>query len=125
MTSNDHGATWSAPFGLPWPLTGDRHMVAYMSDGRLVITFRDQCPHSPGFKHFVAWVGTYDDIINHRPGQYRVKLGHHYGKPGDCGYSGIERLPDNTLVATTYIKYRDTPEKNSVVSYRFRLDELP
>jgi hypothetical protein len=42
----------------------------------------------------------------------------------DCGYPGVEVLPDGTIVATTYLKYTDGPEKNSVVSTRFNLAEL-
>ncbi|MCA9007130.1 MAG: exo-alpha-sialidase, partial [Planctomycetaceae bacterium] len=74
---------------------------------------------------FVAWVGTYDDIVNGRDGKYRVKLLHHHGRTGDCGYPGVELLPDGTLVATTYVKYRDNKDQNSVVAVRFKLDELP
>ena len=55
-------------------------------------------------------------------GQYRIKLLHSYSG-GDCGYPGLELLPDGTFVATTYIKYREGPEKNSVVSTRFTLAE--
>ena len=77
---------------------------------------------SPTSTHFVAWVGRYDDIVSGRDGQYRVKLLHSY-KGGDNGYPGLELLPDGTFVATTYIKYREGPEKNSVVSARFALRE--
>ncbi|HYH56631.1 MAG TPA: hypothetical protein VD772_08475, partial [Anseongella sp.] len=55
-------------------------------------------------------------------GQYRIKLLHSY-KGGDCGYPGLELLPDSAFVATTYVKYRPGPEKNSVVSVRFKLSE--
>ena len=41
----------------------------------------------------------------------------------DCGYSGLECLPDGTFVATTYVKYRTGPELNSIVSVRFCLEE--
>ena len=41
----------------------------------------------------------------------------------DCGYPGMELLPDNTIVAATYIKYRPGKQKHSVVSTRFRLAE--
>jgi len=122
MTSDDDGATWSAPVYTPWGLSGDRHMARYAPDGRLVVAFRDQAPDSPTRGHFVAWVGTYADILAGRPGQYRIKLLHSYAG-GDCGYPGLEVLPDATLVATTYIKYRPGPEKHSVVCTRFRLDE--
>jgi hypothetical protein len=122
MFSRDEGAAWSAPVDTPWGLTGDRHMGVYAQDGRLVIAFRDQAPQSPTRGHFVAWVGTYDDIRQGRPGQYRIKLLHSFAG-GDCGYPGVELLPDGTIVATTYIKYGNDARKHSVVSTRFRLEE--
>ena len=122
MTSNDEGRTWSATSPLPPGLFGDRHMPHYAADGRLVIAFRDTGPGSPTSKHFIAWVGRFEDIASGRDGQYRIKLLHsHHG--GDCGYSGLELLPDGTFVATTYIQYRAGSEKNSVVSTRFKLAE--
>ncbi len=123
MFSRDEAQTWSLPVDTPWGLTGDRHMGVYAPDGRLVIAFRDQAPGSPTKGHFVAWVGAYDDIRLGRPGQYRVKLLHSFAG-GDCGYPGMERLPDGTIVATTYIKYREGTERHSVVSTRFRLAEI-
>ena len=123
MTSDDEGANWSAPRQLLAALSGDRYMSRYTGDGRLVLVFRDTAAESPTKNHFVAWVGTYDDIISGREGQYRVKLLHsHAGM--DCGYPGLERLPDATFVATTYIKYRPGPVKHSVVSVRFTMAEL-
>ena len=74
----------------------------------------------------MAWVGTYDDIRNCRAGQYRLKLLHSYAtdKKHDTGYPGVELLPDDTLVVTTYVKYRPGPEKQSVVSVRLKLEEI-
>ena len=123
ITSDDEGRTWSAPKSLPFGLHGDRHMAHYAPDGRLVVCFRDTGIKSPTKTHFVGWVGRYEDIINGKEGQYRLKLIHSY-KGGDCGYPGLEFLPDGTLVATTYIKYREGPELNSVVSVRFKLTEI-
>jgi hypothetical protein len=120
MTSNDEGKTWTKPKPLPAGLFGDRHIARYAPDGRLVVAFRDTGKESSTKNHFVAWVGTYNDIITGRDGEYRIKLLHSY-KGGDCGYPGLERLPDNTFVATTYVKYRPGPEQNSVVSTRFKL----
>ena len=122
MFSRDEGETWTTPVDTPWGLTGDRHAGVQTKDGRLVIAFRDQAPLSPTQGHFVAWVGTYDDIRQGKPGQYRVKLLHGY-KLGDLGYSGVELLPDGTIVATTYIKYWNDDRKHSVVSMRFTLAE--
>ena len=123
MTSEDEGRTWSEARQLPADLSGDRHMARYASDGRLVVCFRDTAAKSSTKDHFVAWVGTYDDIVSGREGHYRVKLLHSYAGM-DCGYPGLECLPDGTLVATTYVKYAPGPEKHSVVSVRFTLDEL-
>jgi hypothetical protein len=124
MTSDDDGRTWSDSKPLPPGLFGDRHAARYAADGRLVVCFRDTggAYGSPTSTHFIAWVGRYEDIVNGRDGQYRVKLLHSY-KGGDNGYPGVELLPDGTFVATTYIKYREGPEKNSVVSARFKLSE--
>lgn len=122
MFSRDEGATWSEPVDAPWALTGDRHNGVLTQDRRLVIAFRDQAPESPTKGHFVAWVGTYDDIRQGRPGQYRIKLLHGYIK-GDLGYPGVELLPDGTVVATTYLKYWGDDRKQSVVSTRFTLAE--
>jgi photosystem II stability/assembly factor-like uncharacterized protein len=113
--SQDSGQSWSEAVDTPWTLTGDRHQGRYTSDGRLVVAFRDQAPDSPTLHHFVAWVGTYDDIRNGRDGQYRVKLLHN-NAGFDCGYPGVERLSDDTIVATTYVKYWDDERKHSVVS---------
>jgi len=123
MFSRDEAQTWSEPVDTPWGLTGDRHMGVYAPDGRLVIAFRDQAPDSPTRSHFVAWVGAYDDIRQRRPGQYRVKLLHSYAG-SDCGYPGVELLTDGVIIATTYIKYRLGKEKHSVVSVRFKMDEI-
>ncbi|MFZ2277436.1 MAG: sialidase family protein [Prosthecobacter sp.] len=122
MFSRDEGKTWTTPVNTPWGLTGDRHAGVFTKDGRMVVAFRDQALNSPTKGHFVAWVGTYDDIKNSRPGQYRIKLLHSYAeRAGDCGYPGVELLPDGTIVATTYIKITPGKEKNSVVSVRFNL----
>lgn len=97
-------------------------MGTFTQDGRLVVAFRDMALHSPTKGHFVAWVGSYEDIKKGQRGDYRVKLLHNYAGT-DCGYPGLELLPDGTLVATTYLKYTEGPEKHSVVSTRFKLSE--
>ncbi len=124
MFSTDEGKTWSTPVDTPWGLTGDRHIGTQLADGRWVFAFRDQALNSPTWGHFVAWVGTYEDIKSGKPGEYRIKLLHsHAERRSDCGYPGVELLPDGTIVATTYIKYAEGPEKHSVVSTRFKISE--
>jgi len=128
--SRDRGETWSEAKPLPLALTGHRHAVKRAPDGRLVVVMRDTARdfengvrRNPTFGHFVAWVGTFEDVLEGRDGQYRIKLLHsHAGS--DTGYSGLELLPDGTFVATTYVKYQPGPAKHSVVTTRFRLDEI-
>ncbi len=120
--SDDEGKTWSKPRQLPAALTGDRHTGRYAPDGRLFITFRDTTHESPTKGDWVGWVGTYEDIVAGKEGQYRVRLmDNHRG--ADCAYPGLELLPDGTFVTTTYGHW--TPgEKPYIVSVRFKLDEL-
>ena len=122
ITSNDEGKTWSKPKELPASLTGDRHNGAYSKDGRLLVSFRDTTRKSPTKGDWVAWVGTYDDIVSGREGQYRVRIKDNH-KSADCAYPGVERLPDDTFVLTTYGHW--TPnEQPYILSVRLTLAEL-
>lgn len=122
LISNDEGRNWTTVKDLPPGLHGDRHKAQYAPDGRLVVTFRDMGANSPTRNHFVAWVGRYEDIQSGKDGEYKIKLLHSNAR-SDCGYPGLELLPDGTFVATTYVKYRPGPDKHSVVSTRFKLKE--
>jgi len=123
IISDDDGKTWSEPKETPWGLTGDRHIIRYAPDGRMVIVFRDMAPLSCTRGHFVAWIGNYKDITEGKPGQYRIKLLHNYFG-SDCGYPGLELLPGGTFVATTYIKYAPGEEGNSIVTVHFKLEDI-
>ena len=70
----------------------------------------------------MAWVGTYDDIVAGREGQYRVRLMDNH-KAADCAYPGVEVLPDGTIVTTTYGHWTKG-ESPYIVSVRLKLDEL-
>ena len=122
IISNDEGKTWSEPKELPASLTGDRHTGTYAKDGRLLISFRDTTRESPTKGDWVAWVGTYDDIINGREGQYRVRIKDNT-KGADCAYPGVERLPDDTFVLVTYGHWSEG-QQPYILSVRVRLDEL-
>jgi len=120
--SDDEGATWTRPAELPGALTGDRHQGLYAPDGRLVVSFRDTTHESPTKGDWVAWVGTYEDIAAGREGQYRVRLMDNT-KGADCAYPALERLPDGTIVGTTYGHWTQG-EMPYIVSVRFKLEEI-
>ena len=120
--SDDEGATWSEPRELPAALTGDRHTGRYGPDGRLFVSFRDTTHESPTRGDWVGWIGTFEDIVEGREGQYRVRLMKNT-KAADCAYPGVEVLSDGTFVSTTYGHWTEG-EPPYVVSVRFTLAEL-
>ncbi len=125
--SEDEGKTWSEPRELPLSLTGDRHTGKYGADGRLFISFRCRSPQQsaegrPFEGDWVGWVGTWDDIVNGRDGQYSVRLKDNT-KGYDTTYPGVEVLPDDTFVVTTYGHWSQG-ESPYILSVRFKLSEL-
>mgnify|MGYP001954076425 FL=1 len=143
--SDDEGTSWSDPIALPGSLTGERHVGRYAPDGRLLICFRDYSPlnpNNPAHGDWVAWVGTWDDLVNGEEGQYRVRLKENYGNStnnniGDCGYTGVEVLLDGTFICTTYGHWEhnlDNPDHPNapegrgrspfILAARFTLEQL-
>ena len=123
--SRDEGKTWTAPRDLPAALTGDRHTAIYAPDGRLFISFRDvpaRGEKSLTEGDWVAWVGKYSDIVNNTPGQYRVRLKDNQNR-WDCAYPGVELLPDDTIVTTTYGHWV-AKEQPFILSMRLKLEDL-
>jgi hypothetical protein len=128
-TSDDEGQTWSVPRELPLALRGDRLLPRYAADGRLVIVFRPvplgeyRLPWDYPDGYCTAWVGHYEDLVEGHEGEFLIRLLRSY-RGADHTYPGLELLPDGTFVATTYVKYRPGAELHSIVSVRFRLDEI-
>ncbi|WP_153557614.1 sialidase family protein [Roseimaritima sediminicola] len=125
--STDEGKTWSEPRELPLALTGDRHTGKYDSEGRLLISFRCISPkHSAAQRPFegdwVGWVGTWEDIVQGQPGQYVVRFKDNK-KGYDTAYPGVEILPDDSFVVTTYGHW-DRDEAPYILSTRVKIDEL-
>ena len=120
MLSDNEGKTWQEPYQATASVTMDRHQATYAPDGRLVIVGRDVAEKSETKNHFVGWVGTYEDLVERKEGQYRIKLLHTYNT---TEYPGLELLPDGTFVATNSVKYKPD-ESYSIVSTRFKLEEL-
>lgn len=124
IASRDEGANWSAPSPAHPALTGDRHTIRRAKDGRLVVAYRDMnlAQDHPWKGDFVAWIGTFEDLVAARPGQAKVRLLDNQDS-WDCGYPGLEALPDGTFVATTYGHW-EKGAKPWIASVRFDLSEL-
>lgn len=125
--SNDEGRTWSEPREVPLALTGDRHTGKYGPDGRLFVSFRCRSPKRsakgrPFEGDWVGWVGTWDDIVQGKSGQYSVRLKDNK-KGYDTTYPGVELLPDGTFVTTTYGHWTQG-EEPYIMSVRFKLEDL-
>jgi hypothetical protein len=148
--SDDEGKTWTNPRPLPNSLTGDRHVCRYTPDGRLIVFFRDVSPAryhselvkiakerketdysliaretgygSPTEGDWVAWVGTYEDLVNRREGQYRIRIKDNKNV-WDTTYPAVEVLNDGTIVTTTYGHW-EKGEQPYILSVRFNLKEI-
>ncbi|MFT7078171.1 MAG: lysophospholipase L1-like esterase [Planctomycetota bacterium] len=134
VLSTDEGATWSGPRVLAGALTGDRHQVLTLPDGRLFISFRDMGLKSPRWGDWVAWVGTFEDIVKGRQGQLRLRLMDNL-KGSDCAYPALELLPGDpsaadpadrapTILATTYGHWTEGAPA-WIASLRIPVAELP
>ena len=148
--SADEGKTFSEPRPLPNELNGDRHVLKYAPDGRILVVFRDISPASyrpdleriakernevnisrisaeigqgsPTEGDWVGWVGTWNDLVKGAKGQYRIRFKDNYHN-WDCCYPGVELLPDDTFVITTYGHWEKGKEPY-IISERFKLNEL-
>ncbi len=124
MFSTDEGEHWTQPKPMHPSLSGDRHTLRYAKDGRLVSVHRDmRLGDGIATKgDFVAWVGRYEDLREGTGGQYHVRLLDNQNA-WDCGYPGLEVLPDGTFVATTYGHW-EKGRSPYILSVRFALAEL-
>jgi hypothetical protein len=127
--SNDEGKTWSDPRPLPNELNGDRHVLKYAPDGRVLVVFRDVSPArfkpyggSPTEGDWAGWVGSWNDLITRGKGEYRIRFKDNQNS-WDCCYPGVELLPDGTFVITTYGHWEKGKEPY-VLSVRVKLNEL-
>lgn len=114
--SDDEGQTWSRPVDAPAALQGERHKVLCDPvSGRLLVAFREITLHydrhgrliNDGWRagNWVAWVGTYTDLMEHGERQYRILLARDWTnslRRGDTGYTGMAVYPDGTFVLDSY-----------------------
>ena len=67
---------------------------------------------------WIAWVGTYDDLMKQNEGQYRILLDEDWAKSaksGDTGYTGLVVLPDGTFVMDSYGHWDKEYSENSLL----------
>lgn len=114
--SDDEGKTWSEPEELQGALQGERHKAMYDPiSNRLVVTFREITLDNNGngkiegndwvAGDWIAWVGTYDDLMEQNEGQYRILLDEDWtnnAKSGDTGYTGLTVQPNGTFIMDSY-----------------------
>ena len=110
--SDDEGKTWSKPEEMQGSLAGERHKAVYDPiSGRLLITFREivykdgKLDNNWMAGDWVAWVGTYEDLLEQNEGEYRILIEEDWAmnaKSGDTGYAGILVLDDGTFIMDSY-----------------------
>lgn len=120
--SEDEGETWSEPRQMPDSLTGDRHQHTYAPDGRLFISFRDRGADSPTVGDWVAWVGTFEDLVEGNEGQFRVRMKDNL-KGNDCAYPSQHLLPDGTIFVATYGGW-EKGNPNYIIGFHFKMEDL-
>ncbi|MPQ43151.1 glycoside hydrolase domain-containing protein [Clostridium tarantellae] len=138
--SKDEGKTWSKPRQVQGALNGERHKISYDPiSGRLLVTFREiilDYNNNGKIEYndwmagdWIAWVGTYEDLVNGNEGEYRIRLAEDFTpstKSGDCGYAGNVVLPDGTFVLDSYGNWdkNDLSNKPYIIATRFKLGEI-
>lgn len=114
--SDDEGDTWTKPKEVSAALLGERHKIIYdPSSQRLLITFREMildvnCSGEVENDDWVAgdwiaWIGTYDDLMNGHEGQYRIRIAEDWTnspKSGDTGYAGLTVTSDGLFLLNSY-----------------------
>jgi hypothetical protein len=120
LLSSDEGASWSEPRELTPELTGDRHVALTLPDGRVLVSLRDMAHGSPTRGDWVAWLGTFEQLLAGGGRRLALLDNRH---DWDCGYAGLERLTDGTFLAVSYGHWREG-EEPYVVALSFGLAEL-
>lgn len=94
--SEDGGKSWSAP--APTPLIGHRPTMGWLSDGRLLVTYRNTGPDWGT----CAWLGTPDELLS----DFRV-----HGRAAD---------PGNPTFTTDGMRVKNNEGNKAVVRYALR-----
>lgn len=136
IMSTDEGETWSEPIDLPGSLAGERHKALYDPvSGKLLITFReiqfdlDYDNKFEGGNDWICnswgmWVGSYEDLIAQRDGDYRFRLSEDWTRnryKGDCGYTGMT-VDENGLFVMDSYGHWDRKASDSMNPYNVKQD---
>jgi len=126
--SRDGGKSWSTPREVCNSLTGDRHMATYLDDGRLLVSLRSKNSKSDIENNWVAWVGSYDDMVSGNAGDCRILLKRHYYADDeqvfwDCAYPCIDKVGDGEILLTTYGKWEKDKE-HYIMSVHLTKEEI-
>lgn len=114
--SKDEGHSWSQPKFVVGALNGERHKVIFnKSLQKYVITFREiilDINQSSIIEEndwlagdWLAWIGTYDDLRENKPGLCQMLLSEDWTpsvKSGDTGYAGIAELSNGSINVVSY-----------------------
>lgn len=146
--SDDEGETWSEPEDVQGALQGERHKAVYDPiTGRLVVTFREIIldynqngiiePGDWRAGEWVAWVGTYEDLMQQNEGEYRIMLKEDFAQntySGDTGYAGIVVQPDGTFIMNSYGHWDEefskawkggvTTDLSYIIQAKFKLSDI-
>jgi len=129
--SGNGGQTFTAPIELPSTLHGDNHIaLTEPQSKRLLIVFRDRSslPFTRDRGDWVAWVGSFDDLLRGRKGKYRVRLMNDWDEFG-IGRSGVvvnsdKRSKDRGTFVVTGSGRWALGEAPYIISFRFKLSDL-
>ena len=103
-------------------------MATYLDDGRLFISLRDKKKGSDLENNWVAWVGTYEDLVSGSEDDCRIFLKRHHftdteAVPWDCAYPCVEKMKDGSVFLATYGRWEEN-EEHYILSICLTKDEI-
>lgn len=116
---------FSEPLELPLEITGDRHILRYLNDGRVIIVYREMSSlESQYWGDWFAYIGYYNDLLSSNKkimGNYRIRLADNLGVDG--GYSGVEILDNNNIFLSTYGKW-NKEDPNYIIYRKININDV-
>ena len=135
--SRDEGNTWTKPVELPYVLSGDRHKAEYDPESKkVIVSFRQILPIKKGLfglkktlasDGWVAWIGTFDDLISMAENNNGKRFGEKYYLLGrlksgaDCGYSGVV-IKDKKALLVSYGAFDEKAENPYIAAVCVKME---